>query len=151
MIDRPEWYNEGSLARNWERRLKPSRPYTPRTKRIWRWKSRASTYGWIVGLWVVGLAATFMAIQVVSMGYRVDALQTRYTNELRQQEALRSQLVGLTTPTALTQQAKTLHVAVTVPETHGAGLRLAASHATNSWIDRAMAAVRKLRAALVGK
>lgn len=151
MIDRPQWYTEGNLARNWERRLKPSQPYTPPTKRVWRWKSRASTYGWIIGLWTVGLIATVMAIQVVSMGYKVDALQTQYTNQLRQQAALQSQVVNLTTPTTLTQKAQTLHVAVTVPEVGGSGLSPVAVSQSNSLLDRVMTMVTKLRTTLVGK
>ncbi|MDA8194816.1 MAG: hypothetical protein M0Z53_12585 [Thermaerobacter sp.] len=113
MVDTREWkmVNEGNLARTWERRLKPRNKPRPR-RQLAPWVGGTA---WIAGLWVAGVAATWLAIHVVLMGYQVDALQSQLTAATRQNQNLKATVATMTSATVLRSDALRLKVQMVTP------------------------------------
>jgi hypothetical protein len=76
----------------------------------------AKTVYWIATLWIAALIATFAAVYVMQMGYRIDALQSQYTGLVRQNEELKAEVAVLSSPTNLERDALRLKVTLHAPK-----------------------------------
>lgn len=115
MLDREEWQgvSEGNLARTWEKKLRPREYQTVQVKR--RWASWSKTLLLIGSLWVGGMMATFLAVQVMVMGYQVDALNQSLTQAQRHESALNLQYNQLVSPQNLMTSAARYHMTLRQP------------------------------------
>ncbi|MBX5467650.1 MAG: hypothetical protein K6U14_09210 [Firmicutes bacterium] len=150
MIDRPNWWAEGALARDWERKLKPVLPRP--VKKVRRWSPFARSVYTVIGLWAAGMVATLLAVQVVVMSYRVDALQSHYTALVRQEEQLQQRAAAMAAPTTVVADAQKLHV--TLAEAPPALPKVTGQTSTVSsadWLQRLDTLVAGLRRALIGR
>ncbi len=121
MIDRDprNQYNEGNLARTWEKKLRPKiQPSPKRRPKLW-----TKTVLWISALWGAGMMASILAIHVMVMGYQVDQLQTQYTQLHRQQQVLSLTVTTLSSPRALAADASRMHLTMVTPQTAGPAVR----------------------------
>lgn len=114
MVEHSQWkmVDEGNLARTWERRLKPREVSRPRR----RWAPWARTVMWLGLLWVACVVATWLAIEVVLTGYRVDALNRQYTSLVRQNQTLKVKVAEMTSAAALQRDAAKYKVRLVVPK-----------------------------------
>lgn len=101
--------HEGSLAKEWERRLRPR----PRGRR--RPHALSHTVLWLGLMWALGLTATFAAVRVMEAGYRLDQLTAQYQAVEQQNQVLRDRLVAATSAPALAAASQRLHMPVTAP------------------------------------
>ncbi|POB09351.1 hypothetical protein [Sulfobacillus sp. hq2] len=126
MIDRDPWnqYNEGNLARQWEKKLRPRKQPKPKVQR----KPWVRTVLWISALWGAGMIASILAIHVMVMGYQVDRLESQYTQLHRQQQVLSLTVTDLTSPRALAADASRLHLTMVVPKTQTPAPKRSVAH-----------------------
>ncbi len=104
-------FNEGNLARIWEKKLRYKEKIVPRRKR----NPWAGTILWIGGLWGAAMAASVLAIHVMVMGYQVDQLQARYTHLQREQQVLSATVASLSSSKVLNQDASKMHLTMVSP------------------------------------
>jgi anti-sigma factor RsiW len=150
MIDRPNWWMEGALARDWERRLKPVPPRPVRKVR--RWSAVARSVYTVAGVWIAGLIATLLAVQVVAMSYRVDAMQAHYNALVRQEQQLQQQAAELAAPTTMVQDANTYHVTLQMaPPAPVAVQSSVAGSGEPAFLAKVLQIVSGLRRALIGQ
>ncbi len=118
MIDAErELYNEGTLARTWQERLREMPIYQPSsTKRRRRHlRPTARTVYGIGGMWLAGLIVTFAAVHVMQMAYQVDHLEQTYSSLITQQQSMGLALSQKTTPYVLSRDARRFHVVLHQP------------------------------------
>jgi hypothetical protein len=148
MIDREPWnnINEGTLARTWEKRLRPKTAPRP-NPRTWR-----KTVLWISSLWVAGMVASVLAVHVMVMGYQVDNLQTQFSQLTREQQTLSLTVTTLSSPRSLAQDAQHMHLTMVTPKVIASNrvpaLQTVSAHATwtqlvSQWIGDLHGAVTK--------
>ncbi|PSR20679.1 MAG: hypothetical protein C7B45_13900 [Sulfobacillus acidophilus] len=128
MVDEEQvWrtHSEGTLARSWEERVKPKAKPKARSRRLAQW---VPVVGWISALWVGGMAATILAVHVITMSYQYDQLNQQYAALLRQNQSLAASVASLTSAQALMHDAARLKVTLVAPKTVAA--RLSAQRAT---------------------
>ncbi len=114
MIDREPWnnINEGTLARTWEKRLRPRPQSVPQPNpRKWR-----KTVLWISSLWAAGMLASVLAIHVMVMGYQVDNLQAQVSQLTRQEQTLSLTVTTLSSPRTLAADAQRMHLTMVTPK-----------------------------------
>ncbi len=146
-------FNEGNLARTWEKKLRYKEKVNSGHKR----RPWVRTILWIGSLWGAAMAASILAIHVMVMGYQVDQLQSRYTHLQREQQLLSANVASLSSPVALNRQASKMNLTMVTPRPN-AGIPSPASasrpavsadstHAT--WIKLVDQWINQLRGAVV--
>lgn len=147
-------YDEGSLARRWEERIRvePDVLQPGRRRKARHLKPIAGTVYWLGMLWLAALFVTFAAVHVMQMGYRIDALQTQYTGLVRQEQGLKAQVATLSSPLNLERDANRLKVSFRVPKTLSVAVRRPVrSRAAFSLTATVRRDFRSLREALTGR
>lgn len=110
-----ERYNEGNLARRWERRIHDMPAPKPRLRRR-RLSGFARTVYWIGGMWLAALVVTLGGVHVMQMAYQVDSLNAQYSSLVNRQESLAMEISSLTTPQVLEREAAKYHVTLHTPK-----------------------------------
>ncbi len=108
-------FNEGNLARTWEKKLRYKERVKPQHKRA-PW---VRTVLWIGSLWTAAMAASLLAVHVMVMGYKVDQLQSRYTHLQREQQLLAARVASLSSPIALNHEASKMNLTIVSPQKAG--------------------------------
>ncbi len=149
MVERSQWkmVNEGNLARTWERRLKPREAPRPR-RRLAPW---ARTAIWLGFLWIGGVVATWLAIEVVMTGYQVDALNNQYTALVRQNQSLKVTVAELTSAATLQKDASKLKVQLVVPKTPLVTSARSSAPSSPGWLASVSRWIIDLRGALAAR
>lgn len=112
MVEHKQVWNEGSLARDWEQRLKPRVEPRRRRRVLAPWFRTAA---WIAGLWVAAMVPALLAVHVLTMSFKYDQANQQYAALVRQNQMLAATVAKKSSPTALSRDAARLKVAMVQP------------------------------------
>lgn len=107
--------NEGSLARTWEKRLKPHQAPAPQRRRRRVLAPWAKTTGWISMIWAMALVPALLAGHVLMLSYHYDQLNQQYAALTRTNQSLVAAVASKESAGALTRDAAKLKVSLLQP------------------------------------